>query len=171
MQKLSHFKTKLNENAFSITKKSPESQEYVAKINCPHCGDKIKVFQKLSNSEFGSWNVFNFERHLSKHKSATANGNPSNKTDVKQVDLSHGLGSSALSMTKIEKNMGERNKELDKQDAEYKLEGIDETQIAETKDHVLIVVPPFVNLTEVVDQSSAGKDILIEGKTNPLLYS
>lgn len=58
-------KKKLSEDTMQINKKSAESLQYTARIKCVYCEDRITVFHKLSNSDYGSWNAFNFERHLS----------------------------------------------------------------------------------------------------------
>lgn len=55
-----------------LSKKSPDSQQYTATIKCPYCEERTTIFHKLSASEHGSWNEFNFKRHLASVHKATA---------------------------------------------------------------------------------------------------
>lgn len=60
----SNINKKFTKNSVMLNKKTTDGQQYAANLECPFCNEKINVFHKLSTSEFGSWNVSNFERHL-----------------------------------------------------------------------------------------------------------
>lgn len=68
LQKLKFFKAKLNGASIKVTIKSQDQLSgkliYKASIKCPYCDCEPHVFHKISTSVDGSWNVFNFYRHL-----------------------------------------------------------------------------------------------------------
>lgn len=127
-------------------KKSPDSELFTAKIKCPLCQEKIVVFHKLSASEYGSWNAYSFERHLSTVHKATAKSNKiaENKLDytakdeVKDVPDTLNRASVLLSH--------ESNARAN------------ETNSENEKDYIFVVVPsPPIDFRD--------DNVLIEGKT------
>ena len=136
-----------------LKKKSPESMQYTAKMKCPHCEDNVVVFHKLSNSEFGSWNAFNFERHLlKKHKTTTKDDGNERAIEVETDDSSEDGA---------------------KKDVPAKLDltSVHSTDVASeiiqsgTNDFIFVVVPPPTSLNEVGDrQFEEIENVMIEGK-------
>lgn len=126
--------------------------QYTAKIKCPHCEDNVVVFHKLSNSEFGSWNVFNFERHLLNKHQTTTKDNGNEKT--------------------IEVETDDNSEDGAKKDIPAKLDltSVHSTDVASeiiqtgAKDFIVVVVPPPTGLNEVGDQKFEEiETVMIEG--------
>lgn len=160
-QKLEFIKTKMTADSVQVIEKPPkelsEKPLYKATIKCPFCDHPTSVFHKISASEYGSWNGFNFERHLmGVHKSTRKANEIKPNEKVTEESLNDGTKDDVPvthSITSIHLSQNETETNKDKMKENY----------------IVVVVPPVlainsdevnVKINDIEDNTTKSKTIV-----------